>query len=241
LILPTINTTPMTLLPATMCLWMLVRGLKAGSLPPAVMLGLFYAMFLFFSFTASILGLLMALTAIIGWWMGVFPLRHVVHTAVTSLGIVCLIFAALYLATGFNVITCFQEAVRGHHEQQGRPYDDLTRYLLRSTGNILAYGFSAIPLSILAVAALWAMRGSKTAARSLVTAAIATIVIAGFAGLFYVETERIWIFLTPLLAIGAGYETSRRRDGGEAELPGGIFALVLIISCTQEFLLMHYR
>ena len=40
--------------------------------------------------------------------------------------------------------------------------------------------------------------------RSLFIALLVTVVLAGGSGLFYVETERIWIFLTPFFALAAG-------------------------------------
>ncbi len=239
LVLPTINTTSMLLFPAMMCLWMFVRAMKTGSVAAGVILGCFYAMFLFFSFTASILGLLMVVTAAIGWRRGMFPVRNIITIGAISVGVVALMFVALCMMSGFNLVACFLEALRGHHAQQGSPFDDPLRYLLRSTGNILAYVFSTIPLCILAASAI--RRSMPPAARALVVAVAVTILAAGFSGLFYVETERIWIFLTPALAIGAAFEVHRRGDGGEPEVPAFVVILTLLISCAQEFLFMHYR
>ena len=58
----------------------------------------------------------------------------------------------MYVTTRFNLIACFIAAVRGHQEQQGNEgFDDSVRWLLRSTGNIIAYLLSIVPLSILAI------------------------------------------------------------------------------------------
>lgn len=246
LIYCTINTTSLVLFPGTVCLWMLVRALRTESPAAAVMLGLSFAFYLLFSFSASIVGVLMALTAILGWFAGVFPLRNIIRAGVISLVVIGAIIALLYLITGFNLVACFIAAVRGHHDQQGNGgFDDATRWLIRSSGNILSYTMSTVPMCILCVSAAastWKERRTTTAA-SLNIATVLTIIIAGFSGLFYVETERIWIFLTPAVAIGAGYEIARRRRKQEREsrLAAAILALVLVISCTQEFLFLHYR
>ena len=60
--------------------------------------------------------------------------------------------------------------------------------------------------------------------RSFFIATVATVLIAGFSGLFYVETERIWIFLTPAFALAAGYEAAPPRGAGRARtrLPGAV-------------------
>ena len=208
-----------------------------------------FVVYLFFSFSASILGVLMALTAVLAWWNGGVKVRNLILTAVASLAAVGVVTALLYLLTRFNLLQCFVTAVRGHQHQQGNEgFDDARRYLLRSTGNVLAYLISVVPLSILAVAAVrhGATRRDRghaqpPVARAMFVAVIATILIAGFSGLFYAETERIWIFLTPAVALAAGYELTRRASIEGRRLVYLVFLLVLLISCSQEFLFMHYR
>ncbi|MEA2735926.1 MAG: hypothetical protein QOE14_2377, partial [Humisphaera sp.] len=82
---------------------------------------------------------------------------------------------------------------------------------------------------------------SERLRRAFFTATLVTVLIAGFSGLFYVETERIWIFLTPAFALAAGFELRRRStDEGRGVIYLALF-LVLAISCTQEFFFQHYR
>jgi hypothetical protein len=286
LIYATLNTTSMVMFPATMCLWLLVRALRTASIPAAMLLGAFFVIYLFFSFSASILGVLMALTTLIGWWGGAFPMRNVLRTGAISLACLFATILLLNVTTRFNLIACFITAVRGHQTQQGNEgFDDPMRWWLRSTGNIIAYLISIVPLSILAVAAVWrswsanaegadlpangarvpvaaqsaapvdyaapatpraplAMTPEKHAialTRSIFTATVLTVLIAGFSGLFYVETERIWIFLTPAFALAAGYELRRRAEHEGRALIYAVLFLVIAISCTQEFFFQHYR
>jgi hypothetical protein len=244
LIYCTLNTTSLLLLPGTMCLWLLIRALKTGEVLPAIGLGASFVFYTFFSFSASILGVLMALTTIIGWWRGAFTLRNVIRTGIISLATVACLVATLYVTTHFNLIACFITAVRGHQAQQGNEgFDDAKRWMLRSTGNLIAYLFSIVPLCVLAVGAVMRDRTSAKpqAAKALFVALLVSVLIASFSGLFYIETERIWIFLTPIFALAAGWELSHRAQREGADLLTTVFLLVLVISCTQEWLFMHYR
>jgi hypothetical protein len=241
LILCTINTTSLLLLPGTTCLWALARGLRTGSILAAAVLGFAYAFYLMFSFSASILGVLMALATLIGWWNGAFTIRNVLRTGVVALLTLAILVAAQLLLTHFNLVACFITAVRGHQKQQGNEgFDDAKRYLLRSSGNVIAYLVSVVPLGILAAAGA-TRSATPRAAKSLFVALLVSIVIAGFSGLFYLETERIWIFLTPFVALAAGYELARRSESEGRHVIHITLLLVLLISCTQEWFFTHYR
>jgi hypothetical protein len=243
----TINTTSLLLMPGTMCLWLLVRSMKSGSIPSAVALGVCFSIYLFFSFSASILGVLMGLTALLAWVGGAVRARDLVRIGIVALIALGAAIGALLLLTHFNLVACFITAVRGHEAQQGNGgFDNLTRYLLRSSGNIIAYLMSIIPLSILAGLAMTrGLRRDKNSeprlAMAMFVALGLTVLLAGFSGLFYAETERIWIFLTPAFALAAGYELARRRSAEGAEIVYLVFLLVLAISCSQEFFFQHYR
>jgi hypothetical protein len=248
LIYATLNTTSMVMFPGTMCLWLLVRALRRGDVSSMMLLGVFYTFYLFFSFSASILGVLMALTTLLGWWSGAFRLRNILLTGAVSLALAFATVLLLHVTTRFNLIACFITAVRGHQTQQGNEgFDSAMRWWLRSTGNLIAYTLSIVPLSILALgAAAWLVSAKPQAEgervqRSLFVATIATVLIAGFSGLFYVETERIWIFLTPPFALAAGYELTRRAQREGRALIYVVLFLVIAISCTQEFFFQHYR
>jgi hypothetical protein len=183
----------------------------------------------------------MALITALAWLRGVISARNVILTAAVAVVTLAFLIIATRLTTHFNLIACFIAAVHGHQEQQGNGgFDDLHRYLLRSTGNIIAYLTSTVPLCILAFAAV-ASKHANALQRSLFIAAVATVFIAGFSGLFYLETERIWVFMTPALSLAAGYEALRRGETEDRCLVRAILLLILLITCTQEFFLQHYR
>ena len=245
LIVCTINTTSLLVLPAAVCLWMLVKSLRTGSAMAAIVLGLAFFVYMMFSFSAAILGIFMALVTLAALILGAVKWQDVLKTALIAGGALLAMIGLTKALMHFDLIACFIAGVRGHHEQQGNEgFDDPARYLLRSTGNIIAYLLSTVPLCVLAISALRrdADEPSDSHLVRIVFWSLAvTIVIAGFSGLFYLETERIWIFFTPLLALAAGYEADRRSAREGLGLTFALLLLVLAISCTQEFLFMHYR
>jgi hypothetical protein len=188
--------------------------------------------------------MLLALIVVIGLVQGVFKLHQTIMVAAEAIATFLVAIALTYIVTKFDLIACFIAAVHGHHEQQGNGgFDDPKRYVLRSTGNLLAYLLSTVPLCVLATRALG--KGDDIShdklPRTLFIALAATLFIAAFSGLFYLETERIWIFLTPALALAAGFEAARQADRSGPRFVLAMVLLVLVISCSQEFLFMHYR
>ena len=65
------------------------------------------------------------------------------------------------------------------------------------------------------------------------------ILFAGFSGGFHGETERVWLFFTPILAVVAGYEWQRRSEREGRGLIVGVIVLVLLGNCAQELFYKH--
>ena len=63
------------------------------------------------------------------------------------------------------------------------------------------------------------------------------IVIAGFLPLFLLETERVWVILTPAMAVAAGYEIERHRqsEGHHSVMTVVLVGLLLMYSQTMLF------
>src|SRR6185437_12229484 len=182
--------------------------------------------YMMFSFSAAVLGLFMKLVTAVALWRGLITWSNAIRTALVAGCALLIMIGRTWARTHFNLIDCFIAGIRGHHEQQGNGgFDDPARYLLRSSGNIIAYLLSTVPLCVLAASALRTGNGRsilERLARVVFWSLAITILIAGFSGLFYLETERIWIFLTPFVALAAGYEAARR---GESEGRGLTIAL----------------
>lgn len=159
-----------------------------------------------YSFTAvfaALLGLawLLAATAI-GATTRVHALRCAAMLLLGSLGLWLLV----YVMTGFNLADCLAKAVTNNRASMSRELFEVpSRYLLRSSGNLLAYGAYLGPLAgLYALLGVWRAPRTGGAITAFACATAATVLLAGFSGSFFLETERIWMFFTPAVAIVAG-------------------------------------
>ncbi len=87
-----------------------------------------------------------------------------------------------------------------------------------------------------------ALRGVKVGggvAGTYVLATILSVFVAGFSGLFFMETERIWLFFTPMLALVAGYGLGSREHVNPST-PLFIVASAIIVASGQELIFRHY-
>ena len=122
--------------------------------------------------------------------------------------VVSLFYLCLFLLFGFNMYECFSISVENNQKlMTGNPYDDTLRYFLRSSGNLIA--FFILPNITAAILTAWAIKELRHTRnelmRSYAQSFFLTILIFSFSGLFFLETERIWLFLTPSFAILAGF------------------------------------
>jgi hypothetical protein len=123
----------------------------------------------------------------------------------------------------------------------GTAFDSWDRYLLRGTGSTFAYLLSAgIPLAVLGMTPrLRATYPGSALVKPTVLAPALAMLLAVLLGLGHLETERIWLFFTPVLAISAAFELHRRAD----EDPW-VFAIILFLAllwaCAQELCYRHY-
>jgi hypothetical protein len=76
-------------------------------------------------------------------------------------------------------------------------------------------------------------------AKPTVLAAPLAMLLAVTLGLGHLETERIWLFFTPALAIAAAFEL-HRRAGEDAGLFAVILFLALLWTAAQELQYRHY-
>jgi hypothetical protein len=68
---------------------------------------------------------------------------------------------------------------------------------------------------------------------------VGTTRFASFGGLFHGETERVWLFLTPLVALVAGFDWQRRIEREGIGLLVWVMVVVLLGNCAQELLYKH--
>lgn len=103
-----------------------------------------------------------------------------------------------YYLLNLNIITCFFEGLHQNHVKvNGFSFDNLSRYFLRSSGNLLAFALGIGPLFLLVIYSLF--YGEN---KSLSWVLILSLVFLSFGGLYFLETDRVWyIFIFPVLFI----------------------------------------
>ena len=241
LIYPTLTPTPALLLPGLAAVWLLLRGLRTGSAPAAVALGAVMSLYTFYSFAVVIVVLYLFAFAAGAVVVRAAPSRRAAAQVGLSVSVFALIFLILRLTTGFDLVRCFIEGSREVTRAMGTAFDSWDRYLLRGSGSILAYLLSAgIPLAVLGMTPRprGAYPGSPFV-KPVVLAPALAMLLAVLLGLGHLETERIWLFFTPVLAIAAAFEL-HRRAGEDAALFAVIVLLSLLWACAQELCFRHY-
>jgi hypothetical protein len=220
----------------------MARALR-GQWGYALLSGLALAGFALYSFTAVFAALLALLWLAAAFLIGVPSRVQVVRCAlvfaVSSVGV----WMLLYFMTGFDLALCLKNAVANNRDSMSHElFESSTRYLLRLSGNLLAYVAYLGPLAALyALYGTW--RASRTASvvKAFAWATVATLVMAGFSGSFFLETERIWMFFTPGIAVVAGYgvcvapQASQSPNRPQWVLVASlVLALSFALSMTQQ-------
>jgi hypothetical protein len=110
----------------------------------------------------------------------------------------------LYWSVGYDVIACVFASVERDARTMGSGYETVNRYLDLSLANFVAFLVTAgVP-----AVALWFRSSVK---QRFALGFLIAMVLISFSTLFTLETERIWIFLLPILAcICAGWLAQRK-------------------------------
>ncbi len=222
LIFSSIDFTPIPVLFFASGVYLLIRYFKTGEGVLPWLLGIVMGLYLFFSFTVSlfflfagfysILLLLSKRTISMELWRLAFPI--VIINALAWL--------LVYGCTEFDIAACFKTAM----EQSGKllgsgAFDNPYRYIIRSTGNLLGFvaGSGVIAFSLMLLIPLMGRSDRYTRASNslLPMAGLLTIIAASFSGLFFMETERVWCCLVPVVSLAAAHSfhtfSGWERDG----------------------------
>jgi hypothetical protein len=241
LIFPTINAVAILMLPACTCIWLLLRSLNRGGWWNPIAFGLCFAIYVLLSFASYMIALLMGLLVLIAMLNKSISPRRVLHVLSTSVSTFALFFALLHLICGFNIIDCFRTAHAMHLKNPGHGFDHPLRYLFRATGGILAYLVStSMVIPILAIAAIKRTDNDPPLRRAFTVAAILGLLAAGFSGMSYFETERLWLIFTPALAIVAGAQLEQRSTREGHWLAPGAILMALTFSISYEWVIRHH-
>lgn len=204
----TVDPAFIVLFPGSLTLYFYLKGLITGRLFFAIAMGLFFSLSTFFSFSSGFIALLMGILFLIAWRWGMLRLAEGLQQIALSIATFAGFFVLLYLLTGFQLIDCLREAIRNNTEMMSNGFDNVFRYLLRSTGAILAYltavGFPQSFLAARAMLGAVKAKSDRSWPEVLAVGLPTCLVVSAFSGCFFLETERIWLFFTPFLVVSAG-------------------------------------
>jgi hypothetical protein len=241
LIFPTLAPVAMLMFLSCTCLWLLVRSLRRGESWCSLAFGLTFAIYVFFSFASYMLAILMGMLVLFAILNKSISITRALRVLLSSITVFVVFFAALYLIWNFNIIECFQTAHAMHLKSPGHGFDHPMRYLLRATGGILAYLIStSFVLAVLAIAALRRIENEDPLRRAFTFATLLAVVAAGFSGMSYFETERLWLIFTPALAILAGSQLSHRSEREGYWVAGGALLMALGFGLGSEWKMRHH-
>ena len=196
-----------------------------------------------YSFTAVFNGLLLAL------WLLAAALNHSAtkHRVLVSGGQLMVgsigLWSLVWAVADFNLLTCLTLAIENNRAAMSYElFEQSRRYVLRASGNLLAYCAYLGPLA--ACCALAGGTRSRPANARLAAFAMAlgaTLLLATLSGSFFLETERIWIFFTPAICVLAGYGLAAiapvhgQRDQRALWLAGAMLAgWTMALAMTQH-------
>ncbi len=148
-----------------------------------------------------------------------------------------LFLVVFWFATGFAWWDCLQHARTSGLELMTRILKGppTSRWLELSVGNLGAFllgGGVALVAATLATHRVAGSAGVENASRSWTIAALSTLALMSFGGLFFMETERIWLFSVPWLAACAVTPAA-----WSARTLRGLLAVALVQSLLAEALL----
>lgn len=144
-----------------------------------------------------------------------------------------MVYFALYLFSGFNLLDCILNSSHLNMKvMQTNGWDNVWRYLLRSTGNYFGLCIGAGIVLLF----LFCKPNISDKSRNIFFATNATILFGCFSGLFFMETERVFVCLIPLIVISAVFSI----ENISAKQKAIIVIASLTFSVLQELFLQHY-
>lgn len=246
-IFATLNFSTITVLLAIVqyyCFWKATQQTQPWAW--AIAIGGITALYAFFSFTVAVSSLQLMIGAFLGIYWGCFSWQKIVYIGSIASTFFLLIYLSLYLILGFDMWLCFRQAIQNAHQLMGvnGGFDDIWRYILRSSGNILAFFWSIGLLSsamfLVGMYRIIVQERHISKNWQLMASSLGlTLLISAFGGLFFGETERVWVFFVPfvLLVVAHEWQLFQNRYGFISSFV--LYVILLLNALLQELLFIH--
>jgi hypothetical protein len=143
------------------------------------------------------------------------------------------VYLSLYVFSGFNLLDCMLNSSHLNMKvMQTNGWDNVWRYLLRSTGNYFGLCVGAGIVLLI----LYSKPNMNIKSHNLFYTTNAVILFGCFSGLFFMETERVFVCLIPLIVMSASFII----ENISAKQKAIIVIVALTFSVLQELFLQHY-
>ncbi len=242
--IPSVAMTPIPMFLSSSALWLTLVAIRKESILASIATGFIMALCSFLSFTSIVIACLLffvtfARLTVYGSKSKVMVILKQGLIAIISFLLLCWL---CYIITGFNLLVCFITGVEHNRSIMASGYDSMFRYLLRSTGNLIAWlcsiGFVAAIFGI--VGGSNALCSSSRKNHRIATynySVLITVFFASFSTLFFLETERIWLFFVPPWVTVAGmYIAEDTSIGQKPFLIKSIIIFSILQGTGQEFI-----
>lgn len=158
----------------------------------------------FFSFSVSVVALILALASLRGLWTGVLSRARLQGALWRAAAAALACHAAVFAATGFDLVACFRRALLENEQLIASSWSSAETLVFAALGNLAAFAFACgVPTSAAALRALGLRRGAVDPLAQQSAATAAAIALTLLLGLYLWEVERIWLFLVPPVCASA--------------------------------------
>jgi hypothetical protein len=191
------------------------RSLESGRRTPreAVWLGVILSVTIFFAYNLLTIGAFLAYFSLYWVWRQGWTVRSLTTLLSTSaivVGVCAGIYAALWLATGYDPIASFLHAVSMQTVNQMLLHRSYLPFALFDPYDFfLGAGMLALPLILFQLIRVLRAVDLMRREIALTLIGLATILTIDLTGVLRGETARVWLFLQPLVVVPVALELSR--------------------------------
>lgn len=223
--------------------YFMIKGIENQKFAYFVAFAFIFSIYTFFTFSSLLFGFFCLITLLFKLMLKEISGKQIMKFGLSSFFVFVIIYWAVYLTFQFNIIECFISSLSNEKIQMDySSIDNWSRYLLTSTGNILAYtGIIGTPVIGIIFYGLQYHSNMPKQLKSLIYALISTVLILGFSNQFFLEVERIWIFMTPFFLIVSGWLVSQFYKEEKHNLVFSLIFANLVVSVILSISINHCR
>lgn len=144
-------------------------------------------------------------------YKNILTIKNGIRALLLIVGFVLTYFCVRFFL-GFDILICFKNSLQNNIALNSNPFDSIIRYLFRSSGNLLNFFVGGGVLM-----AFLFVKNENIAINKIRVTLLITLFLLAFSGLFFMETDRVWYFFYPLVALIAADHLSlfsvRNRNG----------------------------